>query len=135
MPGIQGDNNVLVPMIDSVIVLEGRFDLNSAEEGMSVFRAVVDVAYQVRFFRSHVANEWNEGSVSICEGWEGGPKVGRKFKKRAIGVECDSGADELSAGGSDKGGNGEFGDSQGYLMLPDWIVGRSDIRAKNAIGF
>jgi hypothetical protein len=55
VPGIQGDNNILVPVIDSVIVLEGRFHLNGSEEGMGVFRAVVDVAYQVRIFRSHVA--------------------------------------------------------------------------------
>lgn len=55
MPGIQGNNNVLVPMIDSLIVLKGRSDLNSSEEGMGVFGAVVDVAYQVGFFRSHVA--------------------------------------------------------------------------------
>lgn len=42
-------------MIDSVIVLKGRFDLNSSEEGMCVFRPVVDVAYQGGFFGSHVA--------------------------------------------------------------------------------
>lgn len=55
VPEIQGNNNTLVPMIDSVIVLEGRFDLNSSEERMGIFRPVVDIAYQVGFFRSHIA--------------------------------------------------------------------------------
>ena len=50
-----GDHHVLVPMIDCVIMYESWFDLDSAEEGMGVFRAVVDIAYQMRFFRRNIA--------------------------------------------------------------------------------
>ena len=55
MSGTQSGHNVLIPLIDCVIVYEGRLYLDGAEEGMKVFRPVVDIAYQMGFFRRNIA--------------------------------------------------------------------------------
>ena len=78
VPQIQGNDNVPVPMIDCVIVNEGRLDLDGAEEGMGVFRPVVDVAYQMRFLRSNIAGD------SVSRGrrnWKGEGSEEGKNKK------------------------------------------------------
>lgn len=45
-----GQYNAPVPMIDSVIMRKGRFNLNGAKEGVGLFRPVVYAANQMRLF-------------------------------------------------------------------------------------
>ena len=81
VPQIQGNDNVLVPMIDRVIVNEGRLDLDGAEEGMGVFRPVVDVAYQMGFLRSNIAGDSVSSGLGGRKNWKGEGSERGKNKK------------------------------------------------------
>lgn len=59
--------------------------------------------------------------------WRRGVQRTKWIKKERIGVERESGVDELSAGTADKDGDREFKHSQRNLVFPDRIVGRSDV--------
>jgi hypothetical protein len=84
-----------------VIVCKGRFDLDGAEEGVRVLRPVVDVAYQMRFFRRDIARR-NEGSFSCdSEGQKDGKKTGGKGEGAYRGRRS-----RRKMGDVERGGNG-----------------------------